>query len=53
MDKDNKVGFNFHIKEKPWVEDGENCMTELMICTAVIQSTTTKWMGHTTFMEEK
>ena len=53
MDKDNKVGFIFHIKEKPQVEDGENCMTEVMVCMAMIQRGTKKWMGLATFMEEK
>jgi len=53
MDKDNKVGFIFHIKENPWVEDGENCMMKLMICTAMIYRGMTKWMGHATFVEEK
>jgi hypothetical protein len=52
MDKDNKVGFIFHIKEKPWVEDGENCMVKLMICTAMIERTMTKWMGHAAFVEK-
>jgi len=52
MDKDNKVGFIFHIKETPWVEDGENCTMKLMICTATIQRTM-KWMGHAAFVEEK
>jgi hypothetical protein len=37
MGNDTKVGFIFHIMKKPWVEDGENCMMKLMICTAMIK----------------
>jgi hypothetical protein len=53
MGKDNKVGFICHIKEKQWNEDGENCMTKLIISTVMIHRRMKKMMGHAAFMEEK